>query len=114
MPIMNIVTNKQLDHDAIKNFNQKASKLVSEITGKPEKWVMVLLQESVPMIFNASSDAAALITLGSIGLNTDSCSDLSHKICHFIEDEMGIPSERVYIQFSSLEKQAVGWNGSTF
>jgi hypothetical protein len=39
---------------------------------------------------------------------------MSQKICSYIEEELGVPPDRVFIDFRDLERNMFGWNGKTF
>ncbi len=53
-----------------------------------------------------------LSSIGSISSQQNKKS--SEKIMGFIEKEIGIPSDRMYIEFVDLSPGNVGWSGSTF
>ncbi len=114
MPLLKIETNKELDKAQINNLVQKTSMYVSELLNKPEKWVMVSFIQSTSMLFNADNTPCAFITLKSIGLDVDKSSDLSAGLCAFLEKEIGVDSERIYIDFQVLERKEFGWNGKVF
>jgi phenylpyruvate tautomerase len=47
------------------------------------------------LIFAGADDPAAFVRLKSIGLAKDLCAEFSEKICGFIEQELGVPKDRV-------------------
>jgi phenylpyruvate tautomerase len=82
--------------------------------GMPESYVLISLKPGTSLIFGGSDKPAAFVRLKSIGLPKDRCSELSAKICGYITEELGVPKDRVFIDFKDLERNLFGWNGKTF
>lgn len=114
MPFVKIETNHQLAAAATEALLAKSSKLMSEMLGKPEQYVMVSIKPGQQMMFGGNDDPTAFVQLKSIGLPLDKCTELSSRICQFLADEMGISADRVFIDFTDLERSMFGWNGKTF
>ena len=114
MPYLRIQTNRNIDSEPGHRLMQRASRLVSEKLGKPERYVMVALQAPVPMLFAASDEPLAYAELKSIGLPVDATKELSAAVCGLLQDALEIPKERVYIEFSDAPRRMWGWNGATF
>jgi phenylpyruvate tautomerase PptA (4-oxalocrotonate tautomerase family) len=114
MPYFSIETNQPVDSAANQQLLKKISVFVAELLGKPESYVMVSIQPGSPLIFGGSNDPAAFVRLKSIGLPVDRCPQLSQEICNLIEQEFGIPKDRIFIDFKDLERNLFGWNGKTF
>ena len=72
------------------------------------------MKTSVPMTFSGSDEPTAFVRLKSIGLPKDRCSEFSGHICSFIEEEMDIPEDRIFVDFEVIERNMFGWNGKTF
>ena len=75
---------------------------------------MVSIEPGQQMMFSGNDDPTAFVQLKSIGLAIDSCADFSSRICQFLAGELGIAADRVYIDFTDLERNMFGWNGKTF
>ena len=114
MPYFSIVTNQSIDRTANQQLLKKTSAFIAELLGKPESYVMISIQPETPLIFGGSDEPAALVRLKSINLPVDRCPELSEKICNLIEQELGVPQDRVFIDFKDLERNMFGWNGKTF
>jgi phenylpyruvate tautomerase PptA (4-oxalocrotonate tautomerase family) len=114
MPYFSIETNKVMDEKATSHLLKKASGFVAGMLGKPESYVMVSIKPDTPMMFGGSSLPLAFITLKSIGLPQDRCGDFAKRICEFVETELEIAPDRVFIDFTDLDRQRFGWNGKTF
>lgn len=114
MPYLKIQTNQSIPTVQAQALISKASQLVADQLGKPEKYVMVALAPPVPMLFAGSDAPAAYLELKSIGLPSSLTRDLSQALCTLIEKELAISTERVYIEFADAARAMWGWNGSTF
>lgn len=114
MPYLAIQTNQRLDAEQTAALLQKSSKTVSEILGKPESYVMVAIQDAVPMLFAGKPDPTAYLQLKSLGLPESSTADFSRALCEVINQQLAIAPERIYIEFSGPERHMWGWNNNTF
>lgn len=112
MPYLKIKTNNSVNNK--KELLGKASKLVADQLGKSEKYVMVALEPESEMSFGGSFDPVAFIQLKSIGLPAVKTKQISSAICDFVNKELDIPSERIYIEFTDVQRFFWGWNGGTF
>jgi phenylpyruvate tautomerase PptA (4-oxalocrotonate tautomerase family) len=111
MPTFDIRTNASVDKAA--DIVKKASALCAEITGKPESVVQVLFRQDELMSFAGSMDKTANVTFLSVGLPQEDTKTYSAAICAFLEAELGVPGDRVYISFICGERPWIGWNGMT-
>ena len=114
MPNFSIETNQALDEASNQQLLKKASAFIADLLGKPESYVMVSIKPTTPLVFGGSDAPAAFVRLKSIGLPVDRCPELSEKICSLIEQELGVPRDRVFIDFKDLARNLFGWNGKTF
>lgn len=114
MPYLKIQTNREIADDAKQEILKRASVLVSKNVGKPEKYVMVRIDPSQPMIFAGNNAPCAYLELKSIGLPESKTETLSKVLCQLMLDELKIPSERVYIEFADAKDSMWGWNSGTF
>ncbi len=114
MPYFSIDTNQTMDQASTLAVMTKASALMAGLLGKPESYVMVSIKPGTPLTFAGTGDPAAFVRLKSIGLAKDRCTAFSEKICGFIEAELGVSKERVFIDFKDVDRSLFGWNGKTF
>ena len=114
MPYFNIDTNQDFSSEATQEIMQKASSFLAELVGKPESFVMVSIKPGVPLIFGGTHDPCAFVRLKSIGLPHNRCTEFSEKICDFIQQELDVSKDRIFIDFKDLERRLFGWNGKTF
>jgi phenylpyruvate tautomerase PptA (4-oxalocrotonate tautomerase family) len=111
MPYLNIRTNQTVN-DA-EAFIKKASQTVASASGKPESYVMVVLDQEQAMSMGGSTAPVAFLDYRSLGLPADRAA-FSDALCRFISDELGIDGNRIYISMTDSERHNWGWNHSTF
>jgi phenylpyruvate tautomerase PptA (4-oxalocrotonate tautomerase family) len=114
MPYLLLKTNVTPAAGAGQKLLQQASRQVAQALGKPEDYVMVALEHSCPMLFAGSDAPLAYLELKSIGLPTARTAELSAQLANLLEQELGVPAARVYIEFSDAAGPLWGWNGATF
>jgi phenylpyruvate tautomerase PptA (4-oxalocrotonate tautomerase family) len=114
MPTLKIQTNVETTAGRRMPILQAASLKVAEILGKPESYVMVLLQTNPDMLFAGDDAPLAYLELKSLGLPEDSTPALSAALCEFMDENFGVRRERIYIEFTSPPRHLFGWNGKTF
>ena len=111
MPVLTVCTNIKIEQEsALKDL----SSLCAEITGKPEAYVMIHINDQQKLIFAGTDEPAANCSLTSLGLNDQQTAGYSEKICNYLETALNIPAARTYIEFKSPERSLFGWNKSTF
>ena len=114
MPYFSIETNRTIDQTTHRELMKKTSAFIAELLGKPEAYVMIAITAETPLIFAGNDQPAAFVRLKSIGLPKERGTEFSEKICGFVEQELEIPPNRVFIDFKNLERDMFGWNGKTF
>lgn len=114
MPLLKIHTNVEREPGDSQPSLLRASKLVAERLGKPEKYVMVVIVPGMPMAFAGTEAPAAYLELKSIGLPETRTIELSAALCELMYEDFGVRPERVYIEFADAEPHMWGWNGQTF
>ena len=112
LPYLKVESNQEVENK--KDLIQKMSKFIAGELGKPESYVMVKLETDVNLSFGGSFDPAVFVELKSIGLPESKTGKLSGKICEFIEEELSVSQDRIYINFFDISGSNWGWNGSTF
>lgn len=114
MPYLKIQTNLPHDDNTRQGFLKKASAAIAAGLGKPESYVMVAFDPAIPMMFAGEDAPCAFMELKSIGLPESKTTALSESLCDLVEKELGIPSERSYIEFSDAPRAMWGWDRKTF
>lgn len=111
MPLINVRTSLPTLADPEALLKELSAALAQQ-TGKPEGYVMTLLEVGVPMTFAGSSEPCAYVEIKSIGSLRPPA--MTAAFCELIEARTGIPSQRVYVAFEDVKASNWGWNGSTF
>ena len=81
---------------------------------KPERYVMIILEDSIPMGFAANPDPACYLELKSIGLPQEDTPRLAFELCELINLALGVNKERIFIEFTPTQRHLFAWNGDTF
>jgi phenylpyruvate tautomerase len=114
MPTLRVLANIQVPADDRAALLARASRTLAELLGKPESYVMVILEDGRDMIFAGTQAPAAYLEVKSLGLPEGQTAQYSRALCNLMTDALDIPADRVYIEFASPARQMFGWNGGTF
>ena len=109
MPYINVSTSVKVDDK--KKILEEISILISSLTNKSKRFVMVKLNDNCEMYFDDDSPSCFL-EIKSIGsLNP---SEIAKPISDFVNEKMGIPIDKIYISFEDVPASLWAWNGRTF
>ena len=93
-------------------LQKEISKLVADLTGKPENYVMTMIKSDALMTFAGSDDPCCFIMLKSIGSLKQS--SMSKALCELIASKTNINVNRIYVEFTDVKASNWGFNSSTF
>ena len=114
MPFLRIQTSKILPENNASALAAKASALVAEQLGKPERYVMTSVESNASMTFAGTDEPLAFLELKSIGLPESITAGVSAALCQLLASETGIDTDRIYIEFTDAPRKMWGWNNGTF
>jgi phenylpyruvate tautomerase len=114
MPLLKIQTNAVLDAEAGRKLVAEASRAVATLLGKPERYVMVALEPVATMAFAGDASPLAYLEMKSVGLPQGRTAALSKALCDLMSTRLGVPLDRIYIEFADAQGALWGWNGGTF
>ena len=114
MPLLRLETTVALADDRRKSLLASLSKILADTTGKPEQYVMVTVSQSAMLMSGSPGDAAFVDVRGIGGLDGDVNRKLSQKICNALNEALGVPPNRIYLNFTDMDAANWGWNGNTF
>lgn len=114
MPLLKLKTNIEISEQNKKALLTNASHETAKLLGKPESYVMVIIESQQSMLFAGSDAPLAYIELKSIGLPENKTKDFSQALCNLVNKETAIPQDRIYIEFANAERSMWGWDGGTF
>ena len=109
MPYIHISTSSKVENK--KKLLEEFSILVSSLTNKSKRFVMTKLDDNREMYFD-DQDPCCFLEIKSIGSLTPS--DMAKPISDFVNEKIGIPSDKIYISFEDVPASMWAWNGRTF
>ena len=112
MPCLKIKTNHRVSSQ--NDFMAKAAQAVCSILKKPERVMMVTLEDEVGILFAGNRKPAVYMELKGIGLDDALTAELSAALCALVAEILNIPGERVYVVFEDVQAKMWGVNGTTF
>lgn len=114
MPFVHVQTSVPVSEPAREQLLAALSSLAAQSIGKPEQYVMVALSQAA-LRMGGQPGPAAFCEVRSIGgLSPEVCTALSGGLCELLRGRLGVPPERVYLNFTEVEADRWGWNGGTF
>lgn len=114
MPLLRLQINVSVAQARHAELLTGMSQLVAHAIGKPEQYVMVMLEEG-PILMSGQGGPAAFADVRSIGgLDGNVNREISQNLCVLLNRILGIPANRVYLNFTDVAPANWGWNGSTF
>ena len=112
MPFIQINTSSKSALESVDLLQKDISEMVADLTGKPENYVMTMIQRDNKMTFAGSDEPCCFINVKSIGSLTPS--SMSKALCELIASKTNINTNRIYIEFINVKASNWGFNGKTF
>jgi phenylpyruvate tautomerase PptA (4-oxalocrotonate tautomerase family) len=113
MPLISL----QISESSIKDKTEilgDLNKIVSKYTGKPENYCMAKIS-AADIMMGSESENAAFAEIRSIGaLTPETTKNISNDVCYLLSEKLGVPKDRVYLNFTEFDRSKWGWNGTTF
>jgi len=117
MPLLSIRTSAPAPAAAeLDGLLREISGRIAAHLGKPEAYVMTAFEGGVAMTFAGSAaEPVAYLELKSVGrLSPQITTAISADLCGLVEERLGVPAARTYIEFAAAEGYLWGWNRRTF
>lgn len=114
MPMVKVLTSKPIpDKTALAKAVGAA---VTQATGKPERYLQVILEENVFIMFAGDdTEPSAMADVRALGgLPGNVCKEFSRLLCSVLQKHLGIDPARIYINFTEFRPEQWGWNNATF
>lgn len=97
--------------DLLQSFSAKLAKHLS----KPESYVMTVFEPNAAMTFGGTFEPVCYLEIKSVGTMTPTqTKSMSQDFCQEIHQKLGVPINRIYIEFADAKGAMWGWNSSTF
>jgi len=114
MPLLKLETTVALADDKKPALLASLSKIVAGTIGKPEQYVMVVINPAA-ILMSGKPGPAAFVDIRSIGgLGGNVNQQLAQKIGGLLKESLGVPPDRIYLNFTDVPAGNWGWNGDTF
>lgn len=114
MPYIKIQSAVPVPDDTKAALIKEASRQAAQLLGKPESYVMTAYAQADAMTMGGSGEPCAFLEVKSIGLPQSAAAPLSQSLCALVGTALGIPANRVYIEFANAPGAMWGWDGRTF
>ena len=112
MPFIQINTSSKSVIENDDSLQKDISKVIADLTGKPENYVMTMIQRDTKMTFAGSDEPCCFIQVKSIGSLVPI--SMSKSLCELIASKTNINTNRIYIEFIDVKASNWGFNSSTF
>jgi phenylpyruvate tautomerase PptA (4-oxalocrotonate tautomerase family) len=114
MPLLKVTTSVSAAPEHAKLL-ANLSHLVANRLGKPESYVMTSIEHPTLMTFAGTPDPTCYVELKNVGRFTAELTHrLSDELCERLSQGLGVPKNRIYIEFTDAEGYLWGHDGETF
>lgn len=116
MPLIKVQTSAPTpEKTAIEGILKVLSAKLAQHLGKPESYVMTVFEPNVSMTFGGTFDPVCYIEVKNLGgMSSAQTKSMSKDFCQVINEKLGVPPNRTYIEFAGADRPMWGWNSSTF
>lgn len=116
MPLIKVQTSVAApEKSSVETLLKDLSASLAKHLGKPEAYVMTAFEPDVAMTFAGTIAPACYIEIKSVGtMNPNLTKAMSQDFCQKVNQALGVPTDRTYIEFADAKGPMWGWNGSTF
>lgn len=114
MPCIIIKTNQSTSKEQQVSTCESISLITASLLGKPESYVMTLLEGDISMTMSGTTEPAAYVELKSINLPEDQTTEFSRQLCQHISERLNVMPKRIYIEFTNAQRHLWGWDSRTF
>ena len=114
MPLLKLQTSVAVPEARKDSLLKACSKIVAEATGKPEAYVMVMLDAGAGCLNGKAEPVAVADVRGIGGLKKEVNQRLTAALCDLLLKELKIAPDHVYATFTDVPASNWGWNKTTF
>ncbi|CAI2349015.1 unnamed protein product [Caenorhabditis sp. 36 PRJEB53466] len=116
MPVFTLNVNVSVSADKKVDILKELSTVVGKLLGKPQSYMCVHINTDQAITFAGTTDPAGFAVLKSIGGvgTSKQNNNLASEIFPIIEKHIGIPGNRLYIEFVNLGAADIAFSGNTF
>lgn len=114
MPLLKITTSVPAS-PAHEKLLANLSHLVANRLGKPESYMMMSIEHPTLMTFGGTKDPTCYVEVKNVGrFRPELTQTLSEELCERLSQGLGVPKDRIYIEFGDAEGYLWGHDGNTF
>jgi phenylpyruvate tautomerase PptA (4-oxalocrotonate tautomerase family) len=116
MPLLTLFTSAEPPAPAASDALLKhISASLAQHIGKPEAYVMTNLVPRTRMTFAGTTEPACYVEIKNVGRMTpEQTEGMSRELGALIAKSLGVPTNRMYIEFSDAAPHLWGFDGGTF
>jgi phenylpyruvate tautomerase len=113
MPLLKVQLTEVLSDEKKASMHTRLCEIVSNVFSKPASYIMVIIEQT-DISMAGKCGNASFIELRSIGgITAKNTLAFTEVVTRYVNNETGIPAERIFINFSDIPGSLWGWNGST-
>lgn len=114
MPLIRVQLSVAVEEKTRGPLMASLSKAVAQALGKPESYMMVVLESEIPLLMGASPEPAAFVEVRSVGtINPDQARRLAGAVSDILAGT-GVSTDRIYANFAGVPGAMWGHGGDTF
>lgn len=114
MPFIDTKTNVTVSKEKETELKERLGQAISIIPGKSENWLMVAVEDEIPMYFRG--DDSSPIAFVEVKIYGNASSEIYEKMTAALtviyKDVLGVSPDHMYIRYFGSSDW--GWNGSNF
>ncbi|CAB60512.1 L-dopachrome isomerase [Caenorhabditis elegans] len=116
MPVFSINVNVKVPAEKQNEILKELSTVLGKLLNKPEQYMCIHFHEDQGILYAGTTEPAGFAVLKSIGGvgSAKQNNAISAVVFPIIEKHLGIPGNRLYIEFVNLGAADIAYNGQTF
>lgn len=116
MPLIKVQSSVNSKETAVvEGLLKTLSAKLAKHMGKPESYVMTVFEPNIAMTFAGTFEPVCYMEVKNIGnMSPAQTKAMSQDFCQVVNEKLGVPINRIYIEFADAKGAMWGWNGSTF
>ncbi|MCX7003736.1 MAG: phenylpyruvate tautomerase MIF-related protein [bacterium] len=114
MPFISITTNVTLTTQHEVRIKSETARIMNDIAGKPEEWLMIAIQPATLLFFQGTSDPrTAYVEIKYIGAFAAELKEKIVKgIAKLLQEEIGVSPDRLYVHYAGSSAADWAWSGT--
>jgi phenylpyruvate tautomerase len=115
MPLIQVFTSATPDRTASDKLLRDLSGALAAHFEKPEQWVMTCIVPGLAMTFGGSPAPTCFAAVKNVGkLTAAKSAKLSADLSSRLSQGLGVPQNRIYLEFTDAVGYLWGYDGGTF